>query len=269
MNKIKIISNNSGKTNVIKKKITELIKRYKLSIDENNPEIVVAIGGDGTFLKALKDTEYNSNIIYVGVNTGHLGFLQDVKCEELEELFRSIVNNSFTVDNISLIDITFKFEKDRVSFKALNEFVIREQDLKVLKVEIKLNGSHLEDFNGDGFLISTPVGSTAYNLSIGGSIVYHSIESLQLRPIAPLPTSKHFSNLNNSIILPKNIEIEIVPKSFYRKKLLSIIDGEKLIFGGIDINSINVKLSDTSIKMLRTKPYDLCAKINEKFIDFA
>lgn len=267
MNRIRIISNNSNKTNVIKRKVIELIKRHKLIIDESNPELIIAIGGDGTFLKALKETEYNSNITYIGVNTGHLGFLQDIKCEELDDLFKSLCNKSYIVDTISLADISFQFGKNNISYKALNEFIIREQDLKVLKVEIKLNNSHLEDFNGDGLLISTPVGSTAHNLSLGGSIIYHSIESLQLKPIAPLPTSKHFSNLSNSIILPKDIEIEIIPKSFYKKKILSIIDGEKLIFG-IDIDNIKIKLSDTPIKILRTKPYDLCAKINEKFIDF-
>lgn len=267
LKKIKIISNNSDKTKMIKRKILNLIKRYGFSINEDNPDIIVIIGGDGTFLKALKQTNYKDNIVYIGVNTGHLGFLQDIKCEELEMLFYNLKNKRYTLDTLSIGNATFYFGKDSVSYKFLNEIVIREKDLRVLKTEVLLNNSHLEDFSGDGFIISTSSGSTAYNLSLGGSIIYPSIDCLQMKPLAPLPSSKHFSNLNNSIILPKDIDINIIPKNYYRKNILSIIDGEKLQFG-ININKINIKLSCNKIKILRIKEHDFCMKINEKYIDY-
>lgn len=267
MNKIKIVSNKSDKTKKIKNKVLELISKYDFKIDEDFPDLVMAIGGDGTFLKALKETGYNSSICYIGINTGHLGFLQDINVEEVEEVFKSIKDESYNIDKLHLVNVDIYFNNNKASYKALNEFVLREQNLKVLKADIRLNDAQLEYFVGDGFIISSPTGSTAYNMSAGGSIIYPSLEVLQFYPLAPLPLSKHYTNLKSGIIIPKELEINIQPKKSYMDKLLVIIDGEPLAFS-FKIKRIGVKLSNESINILRVKSYDFCNRLNEKFISF-
>ena len=265
MNRIKVVCNNSEKTKKIKSKVYKLIKEFGFLLDPINPDIIISIGGDGTFLKSLKESNYNKNACYLGIHTGHLGFLQDIKPNEIRDLFYAIKSNNYKIDNIYLEDIKFYFQNKVIQYKALNEIVIREKNLKVLKVEVKLDDKHLEDFSGDGFLISTPTGSTAYNLSIGGAIMYPSINALQLSPLAPLPSSIHFANLNNNIIIPEDIDIKIIPKPVSKNKILAVIDGETLPFG-FSIDKITVSIDKTPIKLLRLNNYDFCNRINEKFI---
>lgn len=267
MNRIKIISNGSDKTKKIKNKILELIRIYKFVIDEKNPELIMAIGGDGTFLKALKETGYKSSVCYIGINTGHLGFLQDINIEEVENVFKAIRKNNYHIDNLHLADIDIYYKNAVINYKALNELVLREQNLKVLRADIRLNDTHLEFFVGDGCIISTPTGSTAYNMSAGGSIIYPSLEVLQFQPLATLPLSKHYTNLSSSIVVPKNLAINIIPKRNYMDKILAVIDGETMAFS-FPIKKISVKLADETIKILRIKEYDFCNRLNEKFISF-
>ena len=119
----------------------------------------------------------------------------------------------------------------------------------------------LENFVGDGLLIATSFGSTAYNLSHGGSIVYNTFHTLQITPIAPL-NNKSYRNLLNSVILPENKKVTLVPRK--GKDILITIDGENKVYK--DALEVQTYVNDKRIKCLRRKDYNFSKKINEKFL---
>ena len=147
--------------------------------------------------------------------------------------------------------------------------VIRDGDLNVLKTDIYINDDFLEEFTGDGILIATSIGSTACNISYGGSIVSPEFSTLQITPIAPI-NSKVYRTLSNSIVEPGRIKIgsrykktiiELVPKN--RRVIISIDGDNKEIE---DVDSVCSSIEDKKIKMLRFSHYNFPQKINEKLL---
>ena len=268
--KVKIYSNNSNKTRDIKKRLISKLKNYNIKIVDKNPQLIIAVGGDGTFLKALKEEYYNDNLLYVGINTGHLGFLQNINIDDIDNLINALITGNYKISNLSLLNIEVICKnldgmKYAMNFSSLNEFVLRERDMKTLKFEVKLDGVHLETFAGDGVIVSSPTGSTAYNLSSGGAILHPSIKAFQLLPLSPLPTSAHYSNLKNSLIIPKNNVLTLEPLKYFKEKTKIQIDGENYSFE--DLEHINITLKEKGIKSLCINEVNFCRKINEKFLN--
>lgn len=262
--KIKIVTNNEEKSIKTKEILYKYIKDYNFIEVENNPDLVISIGGDGTFIKSLKETNFNTDILYVGIHTGHLGFLQEVQINQIKQLFDCIILNNYKIETLSTERIEVITNNGLLEFFALNEMVMREEDLKTLKFEVTINNKHFENFAGDGIMISTPTGSTAYNLSSGGSIIYPSLKTLQLLPLSPLPMSKHYSSLNNSVVVPENMTISLLIDNYYKEKIKLIIDGENISLDFIE--KINITTASKGINVLRFNNYDFFERINEKFL---
>ncbi len=108
--------------------------------------------------------------------------------------------------------------------RAVNEIVIKGMESKVIHLDLSVDGNHLEKFSGDGIIISSPAGSTAYNFSTGGSIVYPSLKTLQITPLAPI-NSKAYRSLPNSAVIPGDLTISIKPEKRYINTVLIVNDG--------------------------------------------
>ena len=126
---------------------------------------------------------------------------------------------------------------------------------------INIDNNLLENFLGDGLLIATSSGSTAHNLSYGGSIVYNTFSSLQITPIAP-HNSKIYKVLPNSIIIPNKKKIILIPED--NQEFILTIDGENKIFS--NITNITTKIESKKIKCLRLAHYNFPQKVNEKLL---
>ena len=242
--------------------IKELLIKNGFIIDEENYDLVIAVGGDGTFLRMVKANNFNSDIYYVGVNTGTLGFLQEVKVGEIEEFVSELKQGLYKIDEIGVQETIVNHNDESSIFYSLNEIVIRDADLKAINLNIKVDDDLLEKFTGDGILVATSIGSTAYNLSLGGSIVYNTFSSLQITPIAPI-NSKVYRTLINSVIIPDMKEIEIIPSK--ENKMLVIVDGENMFYE--NISCIKTKITDKKLKFLRLSRYNFSQKINEKLLN--
>lgn len=224
-------------------------------------DLAIAIGGDGSFLRMVKATNFNSNVLYIGINAGTLGFAQEVSIEEIDKFVDELKNNKFKVDNIGVQE-TKVITDDSVSyFFSLNEIVIRQKELNTVVLDVKIDDVFLETAVGDGLLISTSFGSTAYNLSFGGSIVYNTFHTLQITPIAPL-NNKSYRSLLNSVILPENKVISLLPQR--NRDLLITIDGENKYYE--NVIKIETVVDKKRINCLRRKGYNFVEKINEKFL---
>lgn len=148
-------------------------------------DLVISGGGDGTFLDAARKA-FLHGVPVAGINIGHMGFLTEINPEE-ETLIENLFKGDFTVKTRMMIDVSV-LRKGKVIFKytALNEAMIhREAIAGMICFGIKYNGEHLPEYRADGILISTPTGSTAYNLSCNGPIIYPTDNSLVINAIAP------------------------------------------------------------------------------------
>jgi len=261
---IKLFVNNQDQSIQLAKIVREKLNNngYKV-LDNNNQdnfELAIAIGGDGTFLSMVKDNKFNSNIYYVGINTGHLGFLQEVKIEEIDKLLNELKERKYKIEKVGIQKTKIYQEKTIKEFYSLNEIVIRDSRLKALQANIYINKDFLENFRGEGIMVATSIGSTAYNLSYGGSIVFPEFSTLQITSMAPI-NSKVYQSLANSIIIPSRKEITIEPKN---EDIIVTIDGENYYYNYI--NKIETSIKNKKIKCLRFSHYNFPQKINEKLL---
>lgn len=149
-------------------------------------DFAMSIGGDGTFLRTAKRVSAKG-IPIVGINTGHLGYLADAKINETETVINDLVHNRYKIECRTLLEV--KTSDKNVHFTdpfALNEVAILRQDTSsIISVETSVNDTYFTTYKGDGLIISTPTGSTAYNLSVGGPILDPTSQNVILSPISP------------------------------------------------------------------------------------
>lgn len=255
--KIKVFCNNNINSLKVLKELKEKIKKHNLELVENNFDIGIAIGGDGSFLRMVKECEFNQEILYVGINTGTLGFAQEIYPNNIDEFLDKLIKEEYKIEKVAIQETKVYSDYIKIYY-SLNEIVIRDENLNVLKLDIKIDNTKLESFAGDGILISTSFGSTAYNLSYGGSLVYNELHTLQITPIAPL-NNKAYKTLTNSVIIPQNRTITLETNN----SIILTIDGENIIYENID--KIETYVNKT-IKFIRMNDYDYTKKINEKFL---
>lgn len=260
--RVRLFSNNNDKSRNIYDITYNKLTSNGFSVVEDNFDLAIAIGGDGAFLRMVKSCNFNSDILYVGINSGTLGFAQEVAVEELDSFIEDLKNNNYKVDEIGVEEVKVITDNEEFNFYSLNEIVIRQKELNVTMLDISIDDVFLEKFVGDGILVSTSFGTTAYNLSFGGSIIFNTFHSLQITPIAPLH-NKVFKSLTNSIVIPEKKVIKIVP-SIDKNDLLITVDGENKCFD--DVLLIESIVDKKRIKCLRRLDYDFFEKVNEKFL---
>lgn len=260
-NNVKIFYNNNDKSINTFNEVKDKLIRNGFNIVENDYNIAIAIGGDGSFLRMVKETNFKSGVLYLGINTGTLGFAQEIHVNELDELIENLKTGNYKVNEFGVQETNLYSNNENSKFYSLNDIVIRDMDLNTLKLDIFIDDALLEHFAGDGILVSTSFGSTAYNLSFGGSIIYNTFHALELTPVAPL-NNKTYRTLTNSLVLPQNKNIEIIPVS--NKNLIVTVDGENKYYENVD--KIDTILSDKTIMCYQNIDYNFVKKINDKFL---
>jgi len=205
-------------------------------------DIVVALGGDGTMLHTAQMVKYSSKPV-LGINTGRLGFMANIQPSQIEEAFDHILKNDYTIDKRDLLQATVSGGKH---YYALNEFLFTKKDTSsMITLSVEYDGTLINDYWADGLLISSPSGSTAYNLSAGGPIVLPGTPVMVLTPINPhtlttrplvLPSEKKLtvktSETSENIlfsydgtILPHNSKLDVeISKSEYSFHLIQLPD---------------------------------------------
>ncbi|MDR0548365.1 MAG: NAD(+)/NADH kinase [Deltaproteobacteria bacterium] len=168
------------------------------------PRLVISLGGDGTLLYSSRAWGLDGTPI-LGVNLGNLGFLAEVEPVWLDELLASALDESASIETRQTlnIDVTRGAEK-LSSFTVINDAVINKGALsRIMNLKLSMAGSTFWNFRADGLILATPTGSTAYNLSAGGPVVYHSLNVVIVTPICPFTLS------SRSLILPLDLELQV------------------------------------------------------------
>jgi NAD+ kinase len=153
--------------------------------DNFQADMVLSIGGDGTFLKAASQVG-NRQIPILGINTGRLGFLADVSPEEMEATFDEIHRGNFRVESRSLLEVTCDGQPLKGYPYGLNEVAVLKRDSSsMITIHAAVDGAYLTTYQADGLVIATPTGSTAYSLSVGGPIIVPNSQTISITPVAP------------------------------------------------------------------------------------
>ena len=170
-----------------------LTKEQKMDIHSANvfdrndfdADMVLSMGGDGTFLKAASYVG-NKNIPILGINTGRLGFLADVSPEEMEETFEDIYKGNYKIEDRSVLQVTSEAQPLKGYACGLNEIAVLKRDSSsMIAIHTSINGAYLTTYQADGLVIATPTGSTAYSLSVGGPVIVPHSNTIAITPVAP------------------------------------------------------------------------------------
>lgn len=164
------------------------LKNEKVVLDESpeNCHVIFSLGGDGTFLMAAR-MSYKHGIPLIGINLGSLGFLTEVEKEEIEVALEKVINGEYTIEQRMMLDARI-FREDKVIHEnvALNDVVISRGALsRILHLKTYINDAFVDTIPGDGLIVSSPTGSTAYSLSAGGPVVEPDVEMIVITPICP------------------------------------------------------------------------------------
>ena len=176
-------------------------------------DLIIVLGGDGTLISVARLIG-DRNVPIVGVNLGRLGFLTEVTRDELPEMLERLISGNYKVSDRMMLDASI-YRNDRVvgQFTVLNDIVINKGALaRIIDMETSVDGRHLTSYKADGLIISTPTGSTGYNLAAGGPIIYPDINSLLITPICPhMLTNRPIMVWSRSVIEIKvNFEDDVV-----------------------------------------------------------
>ena len=169
-------------------------------------DLIISIGGDGTMLKSAKLSHIHQ-IPVTGINKGRLGFLTDINPSDANKTINDFISGKFITEDRLLIEtiINKNGTQDSIGI-ALNDVAIRRKETgRMMKVTTSIDGNYINQHEGDGFIVSTPTGSTAYSLSCGGPILKPDVEALILVPICP-----HSLN-DRPMVIPSHSEILIEP----------------------------------------------------------
>lgn len=224
---------------------------------QHQADVVLSIGGDGTILQTLELIRHHQ-IPVAGINTGRLGFLAGVAAEDGIKMIADLLNGHYTIDSRTVLQLESNGNLFGDVHYALNDFVLHKKDSSsMITVHTYLNGEFLNSYWSDGLIVSTPTGSTGYNLSCGGPILYPSSASFVLTPIAP-----HNLNVRPIILSDSNVisfEIEGRGESF-----LATLDSRSVSIGAKQ--PLAIRKANFEFKLLRFNNENYLTTLREKLM---
>lgn len=247
--KVAIISNGKFQSRRIANKLFAALRDDKeFYLTKKSPDVVITIGGDGMLLSAFHMYENElDRVRFVGIHTGHLGFYTDYLDHQVEELLRNLRLDKGEKASYPVLRVNISLADGRqITGLALNEVTIKRIE-KTMVADIVINHVKLERFRGDGLLVATPTGSTAYNKSLGGAILHPTIEALQLTEIASL-NNRVYRTIGSSMIVPKKDKIEIFPKRTGRY----VVSVDNKTYTYRDVTRIDYQLDDQKVNFVCT-----------------
>lgn len=222
-------------------------------------DLLLVLGGDGTFLSAAR-LAYGNDLPLLGVNIGNLGFLTGTDLKELRSSLLQIEEGRYTIEDRMMLESTLVTESgERKSFVALNDVVVHKGALgNIIHFELHVDEHFSNSYRGDGIILTTPTGSTAYNLSAGGSIMYPTVEAIGITAICP-----HSFGIRSLVLSSSQVVTLKIGKS--NEEYFLSMDGQVNIrITGDSI--IQIQKAVSSCKILRLDGYDYFHVLRQKLI---
>jgi NAD+ kinase len=207
-------------------------------------DLLITFGGDGTLLSVARQAP--AGVPILGVNMGTLGFLTEIRVEEFPMVLDRVLSGDFKTEARVTFDVVVQGEgREPRVYRVLNDATINKSALaRIIEMRVTVSGAFVSTFRADGLIVSTPTGSTAYNLSAGGPIVYPTMGAIVLTPICPHMLS------NRPIVLPDDLDVEIEIETKNQEIFLTL-DGQE----GVPINErdrVRVRKSSETVLLVQS-----------------
>jgi NAD+ kinase len=208
---------------LLSERSAKMIGMEGVSFDEmcHRSDFLVSLGGDGTLLSLVRRSHgYDKPV--VGINAGNLGFLADITIDDVDMFLDRLLIGEYRVDDRMMIEgYIRKSSGSKISFIAFNDVVITSPEpSKMVKVNASIDGERFNSYSGDGLIISTPTGSTAYNLSAGGPILYPLTQAFIITPVLA-----HSLANQRPLVVPSDFSIELDAEKY---RAIASIDGQEV-----------------------------------------
>jgi NAD+ kinase len=208
-------------------------------------DLLITFGGDGTLLSVARHAP--SNVPILGVNMGTLGFLTEVSVEEFPSMLECVLAGDYSAEARVTFDVLLQGPgRDGRTYRVLNDATINKSAVaRIIEMKVKVSGLFVSSFRADGLIVSTPTGSTAYNLSAGGPIVYPTMGAVVITPICP-----HMLT-HRPIVIPDDLEIEIAVVTRTQEIFLTL-DGQE----GLPITEgdrVCVRKSNETVRLIESR----------------
>lgn len=256
--------NDSGFRVYLQTKFAEYLQENRVDISLSIPadhippdvSLVLSLGGDGTFLRAARWIG-KREIPILGVNTGHLGFLASCGLHDVEEMIRNVCDGKIRIEKRMLLEVSSELIPEDKWKYALNEIALMRYGSSMLTVSATVNDSFLADYRGDGLIVATPTGSTAYSLSAGGPIIEPTIDCICLCPVAP-----HTLTLR-PLVAGADSRIHLHPESRSDNFILTIDDQSMVIPA---TGNLTIKKAPFSVLLVRRQDEGFASILRKKLL---
>jgi len=217
-------------------------------------DVLVTLGGDGTLISTVRRS-FDFDIPVLGVYAGNLGFLADVGMEELEEFVGKLAGGKCRVDERAVLEATFVRDSEEIKMYAFNDIVLTRPSISnMIHIETLVDKKAFNTYYGDGVIVSTPTGSTAYNLSAGGPVLFPLTEVFALTPICP------HSLTQRPVVLPGKYSIEMKTPN---NRALMIVDGQDM-HEFKQGESVHIRLAQKKAKLIHREEFNYFDVLKEK-----
>lgn len=258
-----IMSKGDQASNLLMNTMREYLQDFEFVNNEQEPEIVISVGGDGTLLQAFHRYCHRlENTAFVGVHTGHLGFYADWLPSEVEKLVIAIAKTPFQVVEYPLLEVIIRYldGSKESQHLALNEATVKSTE-GTFVIDVEIRGEYFETFRGDGLCISTPSGSTAYNKALGGAIIHPSLEAIQLTEMASI-NNRVFRTVGSPLVLPKHHTCVLKPVTDMDLRITI----DHLTLSHQDVKSIQCRVANQKVRFVRFRPFPFWKRVRDSFI---
>ena len=221
-------------------------------------DLIIAVGGDGTMLYAA-DLALNGDVPLLGINRGRLGFLADISPDEIESSLGQVFDGNYTPESRLLLDARIVDPKGSIRTSlALNDVVLQRRETgRMLDFRTSIANRYVNTHSGDGLIVATPTGSTAYSLSCGGPIIEPALDAMVIVPICPHTLS------DRPIVIPADLEVEVNLLARSDTKAEVTIDGHSS--GDISPGDrLLISRSDKRITLIHPPGYDYYEVLRSK-----
>ncbi|MCQ6274399.1 NAD kinase [Bacillus sp. V3B] len=243
--------------------LNTLASQYGFTVVHHSKEanIIASLGGDGTFLQAVRQTRFREDCVYVGISTtDSLSLYSDFHLRDASNLMDAMTSEQMEVRSKPTIEVTID---NHTTYNCLNEFSIQSNIVKTFIMDVFIDTLHFETFRGDGVVVSTPTGSTAYNKSVNGAVVDPLLPCMQITELGSL-NNNHYRTLGSPFILSQDrvLTLKIVKEGNEHPTMA--MDNEAVSIHNLE--KIEIKLSDKKINTLKLKDNSFWEKVKRVFV---
>lgn len=261
--KVAIVANRQELTIQVVHRLRQLLEKARIEVDQEAPDLVISVGGDGTLLSAFHQyAKLLHKVRFLGVHTGHLGFYTDWRDYELADMVASLREEEVKSISYPLLEVKISYANGKPDRRllALNESTIKRGN-RTMVADVYIRDELFERFRGDGLSVSTPTGSTAYNKSVGGAVLHPSINAMQLAEIASL-NNRVFRTLGSPIVISDNdwLKIKLQHSGDY------LVTVDQLDIQQDQMDAVYYRIADERIRFVSNRHMHFWHRVKDAFI---